>query len=112
MFRRFYLVTAAVFLSGWMAATAAGLFFGSFLPTSWQLGYAPAVMFIGLVVIGIDRSPSILAAVVGAGVCLATIGLPNRIGLLLGALAGVVAGLVVDLRTSPTQPAVDDGEHS
>ncbi len=98
LFRRYYLVTSAIFASGWMLSTIAGLFFGSFIPAGWQLGYAPAVMFTGLVVMGLDRRPAVVAALVGAGVCLLTIGLPNRIGLLIGALAGVIAGLAVDLR--------------
>ncbi len=105
LFRRYYLVTAVIFLAGWMAATIAGYFFGSFVPPGWQLGYAPAVMFTGLVVMGVRslivRNPAIAAAVVGAAVCFATIGLPNRIGLLIGGSCGVIAGLVVDLRTDP-----------
>lgn len=105
LFRRYYLVTGVVFSSGWMLSTLAGLYFGSFIPTSWQLGYAPAVMFVGLVVMGLNRSPAIAAAVVGAGVCYLTIGLPNRVGLLIGAMVGVLAGLVVDLRTNPDDPA-------
>lgn len=105
LFRRYYLVTGAVFSIGWMLSTLAGLFFGSFIPESWQLGYAPAVMFIGLVVMGLNRSPAIAAAVVGAAVCYLTIGLPNRVGLLIGAMAGVLAGLIVDLRINPDDAA-------
>ncbi|MEZ5375551.1 MAG: AzlC family ABC transporter permease [Acidimicrobiales bacterium] len=98
LFRRYYLVTSAIFLGGWVLATIAGLFFGSFIPDSWHLGYAPAVMFTGLVVMGLSRRPAVAAAIVGAAVCLLTIGLPNRVGLLIGAMAGVLAGLAVDLR--------------
>ncbi len=101
LFRRYYLVTSAIFGTGWFLSTVAGLFFGSFIPASWQLGYAPAVMFTGLVVMGLNRRPAVVAAAVGAAVCFATIGLPNRIGLLIGAMAGVVAGLVVDVRVNP-----------
>ncbi len=95
-FRRYYGVAAWIFFIGWQLVTALGLAFGSFIPSSWQLGYAPAVMFAGLVVFGLTNRPGIVAAVVGAGMCFATIGLPNRSGLLVGAVCGVVAGYVAE----------------
>ncbi len=95
-FRHYYGASAAVFFTVWHIATILGLAFGSVIPESWQLGYAPAVMFTGLVVMGLDRRPAVVAAVVGAGVCFVSLGLPNRSGLLVGALAGVIAGLVAD----------------
>ncbi len=96
VFRRYYLTAASVFFVGWQVVTAVGLFFGAFIPESWQLGFAPAVMFIGIVVMGIDRRPAVVAAVVGAGVCFVTLGLPNRSGLLVGAVSGVAAGFVAE----------------
>lgn len=105
LFRRYYLVTSAIFTGGWMTSTIVGYFFGSFIPATWQLGYTPAVMFVGLVVMSMNRRPAVVAAVVGASVCFLTIGLPNRIGLLIGALAGVLAALVADLRLHPEAQA-------
>ncbi len=96
VFRRYYLTTGVFFYSGWSLVTGIGMYFGSFIPASWQLGYAPAVMFLGLVVLSIDRRPALIAAVVGASVCFATIALPNRVGLIVGALCGVIAGFLAD----------------
>ncbi len=95
-FRRYYLVVSAVFFTGWHVSLAAGLAVGSVVPAAWQLGYAPAVMFVGLVVFGLDRRPAVVAAVVGATASFLAIGLPNRAGLLVGALCGVVAGFLAD----------------
>ena len=95
-FRRYYGVAAGIFYSGWIVVTAVGMAFGSFIPASWQLGYAPAVMFAGLVTFGLTSRPGMVAAVVGAGMCFATIGLPNRVGLLIGALCGVIAGFLAE----------------
>lgn len=95
-FRRYYAVTAAVFYIGWQIVTVLGLAFGSFIPDAWQLGYAPAVMFTGLVIFGLTDRPGVIAAVVGASVCFLAIGLPNRVGLLIGALCGVAAGYVAE----------------
>jgi len=95
-FRRYYMVTASIFFIGWQFVTILGMAFGSFVPESWQLGYAPAVMFTGLVIFGLADRPGVVAAVVGAMVCFATIGLPNRVGLLIGAMCGVAAGYAAE----------------
>lgn len=96
VFRRYYAVVASMFFVVWQLVTLMGLVFGSVIPASWQLGYAPAVMFAGLVVFGLDRRPAVVAAIVGASVCYLAIGLPNRSGLLLGAVCGVIAGSVAE----------------
>lgn len=96
-FRRYYLVVGSYFFVGWQFVTALGIAFGSFVPESWQLGYAPAVMFAGLVIFGLASRPAIVAAVVGAMVCFVAIGLPNRVGLLIGAVCGVAAGYVAEV---------------
>ena len=98
MFRRYYLAMSAIFSVGWLAATTAGLTLGSFLPEEWQLGYAPAVMFVGLVVMSLTRKPAAVSAVVGALVCFVALGLPNRTGLLVGAVCGVLAGVWTEQR--------------
>jgi len=96
-FRRFYLVTGSMFFSLWITVTILGLFFGSFIPESIQIGFAPAIMFTGLVIFGVTNRPGVIAAAVGASVCFATLGLPNRVGLLIGAGCGVAAGYVAEL---------------
>lgn len=95
-FRRYYLVTGLFFFSGWQAAVALGLVVGPVIPTSWALDFAPAIMFCGIVVLSLRDRPALLAAVVGAGVSAATLGLENRLGLLVGAVAGVLAGTAAD----------------
>jgi predicted branched-subunit amino acid permease len=104
-FRRFYLTAGLFFWVNWQWATALGMVVGPVVPTSWQLGYAPAVMFVGLVVIGLARRPQVVAAVVGAGVGLATAGLRDRLGILVGALAGVLAGAVAEQRSTSERGA-------
>lgn len=105
-FRRYYSTTALIFYGGWQIVTVLGFAFGSFVPESWQLGYAPAVMFAGLVVFGLTNRPGVVAAVVGASVCFLTIGLPNRVGLLIGALSGVAAGYVAEVISARRTRAV------
>lgn len=97
-FRRYYLALGALFFIGWHVFLTVGLFAGAAVPSSWQLGAAPALMFAGFAVLGATRRPAAVAVVVAAVVCAATLQLPNRLGLLLGAFAGVLAGWLAEQR--------------
>jgi predicted branched-subunit amino acid permease len=100
-FRSYYLTCGTFFFAGWQVVTLLGIFFGSLVPDSWGLGFAPGVMFAGIVVLMLDRRPSVVAAVVAAVVCFAALGLPNRSGLLVGAVSGILAGFVADRSSRP-----------
>lgn len=95
-FRRYYLTAGFFFYLNWQWATALGMVVGPVVPTSWRLEYAPPIMFVGLVLIGIQRVPQAVAAFVGGAVGLATAGLSDRLGILVGALAGVAAGTIAE----------------
>lgn len=97
-FRRYYLSAGLFFWFNWQWVTALGMLVGPVVPDSWQLGFAPAVMFMGLVLIAIDRLPQAVAALVGGGVGLVTAGLQDRVGILIGGVAGVIAGAIVESR--------------
>jgi predicted branched-subunit amino acid permease len=56
-------------------------------------------LFIGLLVPSLRTRPALLAAVVGTLVTAAFAGIPNRGGMLIGGVAGVVAGTWADLRS-------------
>lgn len=94
-FRIYYLAAGLTFAVFWYAAVALGLLVGPVVPERWELEFAIPVMFAGIVVMAVDRHPKAVAAVVGAGVALLAADLPSRSGLLVGALAGVLAGLAV-----------------
>lgn len=102
--RRYYITIGLFFYTGWQIVVALGLVLGSTIPEGLRLDVAPAIMFAGIVVLGITRSSAVVAAVVGGGVCMALLGLPNNLGLLIGALAGVVAGYLAE--QSSGDPAV------
>jgi elongation factor G len=73
-------------------------FIGPVVPQSWQLEFAIPVMFVGLVVMGVDRYPKVIAALVGAGTTYLLAGLPNRVGLLIGAAAGILVASLSEWR--------------
>lgn len=91
-FRTYYLVAGLTFWVTWLATTALGLLIGPVVPEAWHLEFAVPILFVGLLILGIDNYPKVIAAVVGAGVTLLAAGLPNRGGLLVGSLAGILAG--------------------
>ncbi|HEX2153915.1 MAG TPA: AzlC family ABC transporter permease [Acidimicrobiia bacterium] len=97
-FRTYYLTVGLTFWVTWQATVALGLVVGPVLPESWSLGFAVPLMFVGLLVLAVNSSPSAAAAVAAGAVTWMTLGVPNRLGIVLGAIAGVVAGLVAGRR--------------
>lgn len=95
-FRTYYLAAGATFWTFWQVTIALGLFIGPVIPEEWNLEFAVPILFIGLIVIGLDRYPKLVAALVGAGVTYLFAGLPNRAGLLVGALVGIIAGTIAE----------------
>jgi 4-azaleucine resistance transporter AzlC len=106
-FRRYYLSVGLFFCLNWQWTVALGMIVGPVVPDSWRLDIAPAIMFLGLVVVGLQRRPQVLAAAVGGAVALATAGLRDRLGILVGALAGVAVGALAEWRVARAEPAVD-----
>jgi predicted branched-subunit amino acid permease len=102
-FRRYFLTAGFFFYLNWQWATALGLVVGPVVPASWRLEYAPPIMFVALVLIGIRRVPQGVAALVGGAVGLVAAGLPDRLGILVGAIAGVAAGTLAEYRTGATR---------
>lgn len=93
-FRAYYLTVGFTFWTMWQITTAFGLLLGPVVPASWQLQFAVPILFLAMVVMGIDGLAKLVAALVGAGVTLLCIDLPNRSGLLVGALCGIIAGSI------------------
>jgi len=95
--RRFYLSAGIFYFVSWTTVVTLGLVVGSSIPTEWRLDVAPAIMFAGLVVLGLTNRPGIVAAAVGAVVCLLALDVPNNGGILVGAISGVIAGYLADV---------------
>lgn len=97
-FRAYFLAVGCTFWLLWVLCTALGLFIGPLVPESWDLVFAAPVLFISLLVVAIDRWEKVVVALVAAAVAVFLADLPNRFGLLAGAITGMVLGLGLDLR--------------
>ncbi|MFK8024829.1 MAG: AzlC family ABC transporter permease [Ilumatobacter sp.] len=95
-FRRYYLTIGLALFAVWNTVVPLGMLIGPIVPDSWQLGFAPPIMFAGLTMFAINRVPAGVAALVGGFVSLATIDLRDRLGIVIGAVCGVIAGAIAD----------------
>ena len=101
-FRRYYVTIGIVFFTVWNVVVPLGMVVGPIIPGSWQLDFAPVVMFAGMTLFAVKRVPAGVAALVGGSVSLVAAGLPDRFGILVGAVTGVIAGAIVDQRITTT----------
>lgn len=91
----FFLGSALCLFVSWQVWTLVGMHAGQTLPNpgGWGFEFALIVTFIGMVVPMVQSAP-LLACVVTAGItALLCHGLPNGLGLILAAVAGVAAGV-------------------
>lgn len=94
--RSYYLGAGATAWTLFHAAMIVGILGGAFFPTSLQLEFAIPLLFIGLVVPSLKRRPAVVGTVVAVVVTALFWELPNRLGMLIGAGAGIVVAAAVD----------------
>lgn len=107
LIRRYYLTAGLGFWAMWQLTTAVGIVVGPAIPSGLRLGFAPAVMFTGLVVLSVRGSAvpkaAASAAAAGALVSAAGVGLRDRAGILIGAVVGIAVGTIVESRSSEVE---------
>jgi 4-azaleucine resistance transporter AzlC len=95
----------------WQISTALGIFLGAQVPAGWALDFTLALTFIGLLVPALTAAPEVAAALTAGVVAIVGAALPYRLGILLGALSGIAAGMIfnqfVARRISKTRSFVD-----
>jgi len=97
--RHWYFLGAGLALwSCWQLSTAAGVFLGAVIPQSWSLDFTLALTFIALVVPNLTDRPTLVAALCAGGAALLAFSAPYKLGLIIAALVGVLAGLLVEAK--------------
>jgi len=94
-YKQWYFTGAAVTLwIVWQLSTITGIVVGAQVPSSWSLDFAIPLVFLVLLVPAVKSRPDLVAAVVGGGIAVAAAGAPYGLGLMIGAVCGIVAGVI------------------
>ena len=101
-FRWYYLGAGGSAWIIWQIAVTSGILLGPVVPENLDLSFTVPALFIGLLVPALTTRPAVAAAVTGVAVTAALAGIPNRGGMLVGGLAGVIVGTALDLRRGET----------
>jgi len=97
--RHWYLLGAGMAMwSTWQVSTAAGIFLGAQVPSSWSLDFTLALTFIALVVPALRDRPGVAAALSAGIIAVLAFNLPYKLGLMIAAIGGMVIGLWVETR--------------
>jgi len=82
----------------WQIWCALGLLLGSRIPDAgaWGLDFAMPVTFIGMTIPFVKNKSSLVCVISAGAVSLMTGGLPFKLGLIVAAVAGVLAGLLTE----------------
>jgi len=92
----YFFGSSAVMYTEWQLSTLAGIVAGQTIPNpqGWGLDFAATVTFTGMIVSMLRNRSTGLAVIAAGVVALIANPLPNRLGLMLAALAGVAAGVI------------------
>jgi 4-azaleucine resistance transporter AzlC len=83
--------------STWQVAVAVGVLAGTGIPEDWSLDFVVVLTFIALMVPVIRTRADVAAGIVAAMVALAALGLPYRLALIAGSVAGIAVGLAIEI---------------
>jgi predicted branched-subunit amino acid permease len=83
----------------WQLSTAAGIFLGTSIPTSWSLDFTLALIFIAIVIPSIKDKASLAAALAAGVAAVILFNFPLKTGLLLASLVGITVGMVIEARS-------------
>lgn len=94
----YYLGTAVPLWLNWQLVTVVGALAGAAVPDEVPLAATIPLVFLALLVPAVTDRPTLAAALVGGGVAVLAVPLPANLGLMVGALAGISVGVVLDRR--------------
>ncbi len=80
----------------WCLSAVLGVLAGTQVPPAWRLEFAATLGILALVAPVVRSRGEFAAAIIGGGVALAASGMPMKLGLVLGAVCGIVAGALLD----------------
>ncbi|GAB7008826.1 AzlC family ABC transporter permease [Halorubrum trueperi] len=95
---RYYLGAGATLWIVWQIGTVVGVVVGAGVPDAWGLTFAVPLVFLALLVPAMKDRPTTAAGVAGGSVAVVAAGIPLNLGLLVGAITGILVGLLTEAR--------------
>lgn len=97
----FHLGSAVAMYANWQLSTLLGLTVGQTIPNAatWGLDFAMVATFIGMTIPYLTTRPMVATVIVAGSTAVVTRGLPHQLGLMVAAIAGIGAGLLVETYT-------------
>lgn len=101
--RWYYLGSALTMYLSWQVWTLLGITVGQSIPDAagWGLDVAMPVTFIGMTLPYLKNRPMWVSVLVAGAVSVLAYPLPNKLGIMLAAIAGIGAGLAVESHRKP-----------
>ena len=94
LFKHWFVFGAGLTLwTGWQISSACGIFLGAQISPAWSLDFAIPLVFIAILVPMLKDRAGLVAAAAGGIVSVLAFGLPYKLGILVAALSGIIAGL-------------------
>jgi predicted branched-subunit amino acid permease len=91
----------------WQMFFCIGVVAGSYVPTEWGMEYTGTLALVALVGPALNVRPAVVGFIVASVVALLSHGLPFKLGVFCGAIAGIVAATLADRwQLPPAQEAV------
>jgi 4-azaleucine resistance transporter AzlC len=94
----FFLGAGLALWATWQVSSALGIFLGAALPASWPIDFAIPLTFIAMLVPVLRGRPMAAAALSAGATALLAGGLPFKLGLILAAMVGILAGTLLEKR--------------
>ena len=85
-FRRYYLASGFMFWGLWVSFTGLGIVLAPITPETLGIDIAIPLLFLGLLLMAIQRWSQVVTAVVSGGAALAFAGMDNQVGLIVAVL--------------------------
>ena len=79
----------------WQAAVVVGVVAGASVPSTWSLEFVVVLTFIALLVPVVRSRADLAGALVAGVVSLVAAGLPYKLALIVGSLAGIAVAMVL-----------------
>src|SRR6202008_386222 len=92
----------------WQASALTGIVAASYVPTDWGLEFTGTLALVALVGPSLVTRPALAGAPAAGAVALRANGIPFKLGLFVGAIAGIVAATLTDSWQKRSPPASVD----